>query len=151
MPIAYAWDVRVRLDPVNGDDTSLNLSTLLTDAGGPNSVELDYRPDIVQRETVNHRRFPYVRGYRLFVALHMEIVAMADQATLAQISNALVDREQDVYLSLDGGATERRVSFVSRQGPIPLGGFTHVGARYVLAVQAVDLIQEEPAIGSGSW
>ena len=151
MPQGYKWDVRVRIDPVNGDDVSLNLMTLLTDVLGPAFVQLAYVPDIVQRETVNQNQDHFIRGFRPTVTLLFDVTQMNDQATLAQILNALAAPDCDVFLSLDGGTTERRVTLTKNIGPVALGGYTHTGARYSISVEAVDLIQTLPDIGSGTW
>lgn len=151
MTTAYSWDVQVRLDPVNGDDETLDLMTAMSDASGPVSAIPSYPPSIARRETVSHGRDHYIRGFRPTVVLTFDVVTMGDQVNLQTVDNALGDQNVDVYLSLDGGATERKVVLIDSTGPTPLGGKTHVGARYVLTVEAANLIDKKPAIGSGTW
>ncbi|HLC28921.1 MAG TPA: hypothetical protein VJL07_05700 [Dehalococcoidia bacterium] len=146
--MGYAWRPVIRIVPQDGAPRGFDLKTALTDAGGPNRVKLSYPFVASQREDANRRLAPTAFGYRPEVELTMDLVTLADQYAIAEILDALRDRDRArVTLSLDGGYTERDVVLDgSPKGPDGLGGKTVGGASFGLKLRAVDLIASPPAM-----
>lgn len=149
--MGYSWDVQVRMVPLDGAEETLDLMSVMSDASGPNRVRLRYEPEIEEDENLNYRLVQTRFGYRVEVELFFDIVTMADHENLTTIANRLMDPRWTVYLSLDGGTTERVVLMDRAPSPAPLRGKTTAGARYSLGLQCRDLIDELVPIGSGSW
>lgn len=143
----YRWYPRVRIVPANGNEQQLDLSALMTDAGGPVLINVDYPQDRQDRIDVDRRADQTSFGFRPRVRMTFDINAMADHEHLAKIVQALhrtMDRQ--VFLSLDGGITEREMQMSRTPAPRPFNRKTIAGARYELELEAKDLLEEYPAM-----
>ena len=125
--------------------------SVMTDASGPTRVVLRYTQEVDEEENLNFRIVQTRFGFRPEVDLFFDIVTMADQENLTKIANRLMSPLWTVFLSLDGGTTERVVLMDRPPSPEPLRGKTNVGARYRLGLKARDLITDLVPIASGSW
>jgi len=148
--MGYGWWPLVRLTPQNGPVSVIDLRNDLLSVQGPTKVT-GPRPKLVQelRETVNRRLRPRVYGIRWEIRFVFEVVAdMADHDQIVALVNAYLRRDTTIELSLNGDEVYRECVISAYEGPEPLAGKTFVGARYELAFQTVDLVDELPAIGS---
>lgn len=148
----YTWTPYFRLTPTDGAVEVVDLSATGITTPGQLSVDLRHQPVVEKREDVNRRVRPLRLGYRCEATLRFYVGGdMSDAAKLAKVANALLSDAYTVELSLDGGTTYREVWLRDWKGPKPADGKTFAGAEYDLRVECVDLIDEIPAIGSGSW
>lgn len=146
--MGYSWRVWFRLTPGGTKD----LRTLMTWAGGPTNVDLNYLPIMERRETVAKTINLITFGYRVTVGLRFAIGSnMADHSVLRDIVNGLMDPAVKVELSLDNQTTYREVEIRRYDGPDPFDGKTFAGAWYRLEVETTTPITTIPAVGSGSW
>lgn len=150
--MGYEWIHRIRAVPLNGSARTYQLNQIFSDASGPTKTDVRY--DVVKDSRYNVDRWadPLIHGWRVRVILTLEIVTMEEEHWLAEILNRLSDREEwTIYLSLNGGTTEREIVLRDFKGPTPLGGKTHAGAQFVLDVECVELITEKPDLMDGNW
>jgi hypothetical protein len=61
-----------------------------------------------------------------------------------------------VYLSMDGGVTERQVFLSRMDGPDALAGKTYIGGRFLLGLTTTEVFPEMPEFGGigfglGNW
>lgn len=148
--MAYAYQVRFRCTPDNGAEEIFSLSAF-TPTGGPVATMPSYEIEKVTRanpdRVINERRF----GFRPTVRMKFDFPNLADEDTLVKIVNYTMRDDAHVFLSLDGGATEREVVLDSAYDRAPLGGKVLAGVETSLAFRAVGLAPEIPALGSGTW
>lgn len=143
----YSWDPVVRVVPFNGAETVYWFADRLTDCGGHTRISLRYVEDQTIREDVNRNLRPTVNGLRPEVTIECVIASMDDQRFLAEIESALLSPKRcAVFLSLDGGVTERQVVLASSTNAEPLAGRTILGATFKLSLKCVALIGERPAM-----
>lgn len=143
----YRWDPVVRVVPVNGAESVFWFTDRLTDLGSHTRINLRYVEQLTSREDINRTLRPIVYGLRPEVDIECVIYSMADHQFLADIESALLDTQfNDVFLSLDGGVTERRVVLGGVADPQPLAGKTIIGARFTLRFRCADLIARRPAM-----
>lgn len=148
----YGWKAVFKFVPTDGIEEVMDLSEVFTDTGRPSSIDASHVPDITARIDVNRRGNAKGWGFRPTAKLKFEIFSTELQAYLALIVNRLLANDiWTVYLSLDGGITYRQVELKSYDGPDPIQGKTFAGAKYSLEVQAVDLLDQTPALGTGVW
>ena len=150
MPVnGYEWRHLVKMTPQNGSEEIYDLQTLLSDASGPVRTQIDWRPEVDQREDVNRRGRSRTWGFRLACTLTFDIMTMTDQAYLVTILERLALRPLwRVDLSLDAGAFYEQVELVNYGGPSPLGGKTFVGGRFEIGLRGVELLDRPPAIAT---
>lgn len=147
MAQGYLWDPVVRITPKNGADIVYWFSDQLTDFGGHTRISVRYPEVKRDREDINRTLRPVMFGIRPEVDIECAIMTLADQAFLSNIESALLSpADYDVYLSLDGGVTERAVVLNRMSQPAPIGGKTVVGAYFTLQVRCKDLISQKPAM-----
>lgn len=149
----YSWTPRFRLTPTDGAVETVALDTASMSHGGLLKTKISYRPEIEKREDVNRRKRPRQDGYRPEVTLRWFVGGdMADAALIVKVANALMRYGTVVELSLDGGTVYREVVLAGDvRGPEAADSKTFAGAEYELRVECTDLIDEIPAVGSGSW
>ena len=147
----YEWKTQVRIVPQNGLEETIVFATAFSDAGGPVRVDLRYEEVIVEREDVNRVLRPLRLGFRVSPDFTFDIVTTVDQANLAKIANRLMSPDFNLFLSLDAGVVEREIEMTRAPSPDPLGGKTANGARFRLGTECIELIDEIPDIGTGSW
>jgi hypothetical protein len=129
----------------SGPPTVIDCQTAFSDVRGPVSCKVDYVPDVQKRMEVSRRSSPAIFGYRPKVDLTFDVVTTEDSESFETILDALRDETTTVLLSLDGCYTEREVVLTGFDGPNPLGGKTIAGARWILKLEASDLIDTIPA------
>ena len=143
----YKWDPVWRIVPRNGGETVYWMSDELTDCKGHNKITLQYAESMNIREDINRSLRPVVHGVRPEVEIECQIFTMDDQAFLANIESALLlPNHYNVFLSLDGGVTEREVVIKGVSNPTAIRGKTVLGATFTIAVRCVDLIPRRPAM-----
>ncbi|HOC17125.1 MAG TPA: hypothetical protein PKK95_02600 [Vicinamibacterales bacterium] len=150
----YAWWPMVRITPANGPEVVRDLKSDLSTLWGigPTKIAVKHAPQIKQRQDVNDRERPLLKGFRVEVDLTFEVSdEMTDHDILAEIVTACLDQYQVVELSMDGGLTYRGVVLTDYLGPDPLGGKPVAGAKYELHFRCRELVTELPAIGTGNW
>lgn len=148
----YGWTPIVRITPADGAVTTLDLRFEMAWAEGPVTTGVEHRPELRRRQDVNQRSRPLIQGFRGEVRMTFAIGGdMGDHAILAQVLKALTTPGTTVELSLDGGTSWRTVVLRDYRGPRPLGGKTFAGGQYELRLETQDLMDEVPAIGSGTW
>jgi len=152
----YAWHPVIRCVPDNGAEETIDLRTVLTDLHGPMKTDAKYAAIQERRETINRRIVPAPFGFRAEIILTLDILTMADAAHWTKIVNRCMSTNWAVYLSMDGGITERQVFLSRMDGPDPLGGKTHVGGRFLLGLTTVEAFAEMPEFGGigfglGNW
>lgn len=146
--MGYTWRPFFRLTPGGIKD----LKALMSWAGGPVRIEVNYVPIIERNETVAKNVNTLNYGFRVSVSMQFAIGGtMADHAVVRDIVNALVTDTTLVELSLDNQATYRAVELRRYDGPDPFDGKTIAGAFYRLEVETAAPITQVPAIGSGTW
>lgn len=146
--MGYSWRVWFRLTPGGTKD----LRTLMSWAGGPTNVEVNYVPIMERRETVTRNVNVINFGFRVQVGLRFAVGGnMADHTAIRDIVNGLVDPAVKVELSLDNQTTYREVEMRRYDGPDPFDGKTIAGAWYRIEVETTAPIATIPAVGSGSW
>jgi len=146
----YAWRPVFKFVPTDGIEETLDLMEVLP----PKSVEPDHQPDVTARTDVNRRSNAKPWGFRPICKMTFEVIDTSLVQYLLLVVNRL--RQNDtwtVYLSLDGGLTHRQMDPDAKfhDGPKAIQGKTFAGATYTLAVQAVDLIDQVPGLGTGVW
>lgn len=144
--MGYRWDPVVRIVPRNGSERVIVFADAFTDLGGHEKADVRYVPDITQRRDVNRVERPRRFGVRPEVRFDLAIMTMADQHSLAEILDALMDPLVDVQLAMDS-VTFRSVVLTSEDGPDALAGKPFIGARFRLGVKCAELIQERPRMG----
>jgi len=145
---AYTWRFRVVYEDGPTDGTLYDL-TGLASTPGPISTRLEYIPEKTQRMTPGKKLIERRFGVRIGVTLKFELSVMADEASLVAVFNALNDDTATVYLSLNGGTTERAVVLDS-YGWEPLGDKAPVGVAIEMKVKTVDVVDVVPSIiGTG--
>lgn len=142
-----------RLSPTNGPDVDLDLRALLTDAGGPTRIDVNWKPVNRRGETITRRDVQSLLGYELDVRFRMIVQSMSDAAVLTRIQRAFARPDVAVLLSLDNGAVFRGVRLTRWLGPDAIGGKTFAGTEYQMTVRGVALDEELPVVGSlsGVW
>ena len=146
--MGYLWQPWFNLTPGG----KKNLRSLMTYAGGPIKIDVNYVPVTERRETVAKTVNTLHFGFRVNVTLTFAVGSnMADHTVIRDIVNALVDPAATVDLSLQGDTNYRRVELRRYDGPDPFDGKTFAGAYFRLEVETQDLIAAIPAIGSGVW
>jgi len=103
----YAWHPVIRCVPDNGVEETIDLRTVLTDLHGPMKTDAKYSAIQERRETINRRIVPAPFGFRAEIILTLDILTMADAANWTKIVNRCMSPDWAVYLSMDGGVTER--------------------------------------------
>ena len=147
--MGYLWKPVFILTPGGTKD----LRSLMTYAGGPTKIDVNYIPVFDRRETTAKLVNTLHHGFRVNVLMTFAIGNnMADHAHLRDIVNALVTQGTVVTLSLDsvGSPQYREVELKRYDGPDPFDGKTFAGAYYRLEVETVSLIASIPTIGSGT-
>lgn len=144
--MGYRWHPVVRLVPAYGDARTIDLTQAFTDASGPVETEAGHREEIRRRTDVNRRSRPQIYGFRPFANFSFDILTMEDHASLVDIVGCLSEQDAKVYLSLDGGITEREVALRRYRGPRAIAGKQFVGGTYQLQIEAVDLIDRPAAM-----
>lgn len=140
----YKWDPVWRFVPQNGRSSVLVQASAFTDLGGHVKADVKYKLDSEDRDDVNRVLRPLNFGFRPEVRFSYSIFTMEDQANLATIANALIDPAIDVYLSMDGRVTERRVVLVDAPSPKAVRNKTVIGADFELSVRCADLLDVLP-------
>lgn len=149
--MGYEWYPILRMSPENGSDVTINFRQEFTDANGPTKTHVGHSLERDLREDVNRSLRATYHGFRPEARLTLEILNMEDHQVLAQILERAVSPAWTLYLSLDGGDTEREVILTEYRGPKAIKRKTYLGAEYEIAFGAVDLSDEVPAIGEGTW
>ncbi len=152
----FRWWPVLRCVPDNGAEETIDLRAVLTDLGGPMKTDAKYSALQERRETINRRIVPAPFGFRAEIILTLDILTMADAANWTKIVNRCMSPDWTVYLSMDGGVTERQVFLSRMDGPDPLGGKTHVGGRFLLGLTTAEVFPEMPNFGGigfglGNW
>jgi hypothetical protein len=149
MPLGHSWTPIVRVTPPAGAAYSVTLSNLVF----MTVCQPSYEEQAVVKEMLNRsiRKVPY--GFRVHVHQEFEFYTpAADETTLAeQVISPASDPDDDVLIeiSLDNGAVYREAELVGySQGPIEK---KNIGLLVSLDWTCVQLIENKPAIGSGSW
>ncbi len=134
----YKRDIVVRIVPANGAESVFWFNDQLSDVGMHTAAVVSYPKTIGMHEDINRTLRPVVYARRARVSISVVIASMADQWFLQEIEEALDDADNySVFLSLDGGVTEREIVWADESGiaPAPLRGKTIVGATFTLNVQ----------------
>jgi hypothetical protein len=148
----YAWKGVFKFIPTDGIEETMDLASVFTDTSGPGKIDPSHVYESTNRQDVNRRGNQKDWGFRPRCKMTFEIIDTALQAYFALIVNRL--RATDVWvvlLSLDGGINYRQVQLKSFDGPDPIQGKTFAGAKYVLEVEGVELLDQIPNLGSGVW
>lgn len=151
--VQYAWLPVMKFVPTDGYEETIDLQAVFTDTGGPGSIRASHPAVLTDREDVNRRYAPVAWGMRGEAKLVLELVTMELHAYVALIVNRLTSESWTCYLSLDGGSTYREVRLQPNgyKGPEPNKEKTYSGGRYELHLRAVDLLDQVPAINTGTW
>src|SRR5947207_2743925 len=118
--MGYAYSPRFRLSYDSGPDVIYDLTTM-TDAKGPVSIKVQYEQEKTSRQTPNRRTIERHFGWRPVCAMIFDLATMTDEAWIADVASAANRDDADLYLSLDGGVTERQVTLESNYSRFPLG------------------------------
>lgn len=147
----YKWKPVFKFVPTDGIEEVLDLIAVgLT----PTLIDASHEPDVNARIDVNRRGNAKGSGFRPRCKMKFEIVDTALVAYLLLAVNRLLATDiWTVYLSLDGGITYRQVEMAAKgfDGPKAIQGKTFAGATYTLDMQAVDLLDQVPNLGTGVW
>ena len=152
----HIWTPRVRMTPQNGAVETLNLDTGFLLNGFSTSVlthiDLEYRPVIVERETVNRSKRPLDEGFRPTIKATFQIVDMAlHYPTINRIQNRMRHPLWTVEWALDSGGLFYRVMVLVKPfSPDPFKKKTVAGSKFVMEVEARDPIDEIPDINGGT-
>lgn len=147
MAHTYSW--RLRTVPLDGPETTVTLPSY--GAGGILKSMPRYEREAIEWTTPNRTARQFVFGVRPMVTLSVELLDTAtDDPTFVTAFNSAIDNASQLFLSGDGGTTEREVQLISNHSRDPLDGKT-VGVVFSWEFRAVDLIQSIPNLGSGVW
>lgn len=140
----YKRDIVMRIVPNNGAESIHWFNDRLTDLGGHVRVGAPvYTRTMRIIEDLNRVRRQRIYARHVSVQIEILIATMADQWFLQEIESALEDPDNySVFLSLDGGVTEREVFSPDETGmaPSPIRGKTVVGATFVLSLASKEPI-----------
>jgi len=143
----FSYQMRFRAVPDVGAPVIYDLTTL-NPTQGPVSSLISYSPEKVSRPTPARRILEKRFGWRPNAALKFELSDLSEEQKLAEIATFLMRDDAHVYLSTDGGVNEREVVLDSDYVRDPLGGKTIAGVSVDLALRAVDLAPNVPAMNS---
>lgn len=147
----YAWSPMFKTVPTDGPEELFDLTELFPETTGPVKIEASHDAVMTQREDVNRNLSPRNWGFRGEVKFTFQIVDTYYQQFIAALSTRLMQDTWTVYCSLDAGLNWRRVILTDYTGPKALGGKTFAGCEYTLTVQAAELDDTVPVLGTGSW
>jgi hypothetical protein len=134
----------IRIVPDNGSEVFTDLQTVL----GDDIVRVpltEYTPEIGRNTTRDRDSVPDMFGFRSRVALEFLLASVEAQSYVTELVDALLRADTSVYLSLDGGFTERRVALSDFRGPEPFRGKTVAGQLSRVEMTALDLLPEIPS------
>jgi len=145
--MGYRWDVRFRLTPMNGLPKTITLDvTTLADGRGPILIHPAYDPEDDVDSDVTRTMRGRLFGWRCSVEFGFQIKTMTNQATLAEIRDALIDQTIAVEMSLDGGTTYRESVGTGSFSPDRLNGKWTAGAMYAFTAVCKTLLPALPRI-----
>jgi hypothetical protein len=146
----FKWTPQYR---INGG-AAVNMLTTFAYGGGPVLTDVEYVPETQRRLDGNKKVHRLFWGFRPTVTFTFDVGGtMADAGEFSTLVNALVDTTKTVEVSLNSGtATWRVMELVSAKGPDPFQNKTIAGGRFVLKVEAAELIATYPDTGTGdAW